>query len=315
MLGKIRRLVLVGGVIILAFVLGGCGEPERGLSTTSVDSGFPVTVTDALGRRVTIERAPQRIVSLSPSNTEILFALGLGDRVVGVTNYCDYPPEAKEKPKIGGFADPSVEVIVNSQPDLVLANALHESVIKQLEGLGIKVVTVEARDIEGVISVIDTVGKVTGSSSNAAAIIAEMERRMAAVKEKTAQLTEREKPRVYFEIWYDPLTTGGKSSFLNSVIEMAGGRNVAGDVDQEWVTFSPEVLLAKDPQVMIYIHHFTSGQSKEDIKSRKGWKDVSAVKDDRIYQFPDENLVIRPGPRIVEGLEIVARMLHPELFQ
>lgn len=291
------------------------GQPEKKQESASREGGFPVTVRDALNREVKVARAPERIVSLSPGNTEILFALGLEDRVAGVTNYCDYPEQAKAKPKIGGFDNPSVELILDARPDLVIANTMHENIIKQLEGAGVPVLTVDAADVTGILGNIETIGKATGSSARAGDVISAMKQRIQEVSEKVAKLPEEARPRVYFEIWPDPLTTCGEGSFLDSLIKTAGGINVAGDVNKRWVVYSPEVLLAKDPQVIIYTHHFTSGQSLEDFKSRKGWQGISAVKNNRIYQLPDENLVFRPGPRIVNGLEIIAGMLHPELFK
>lgn len=300
-----------------ALMFTSCGGEEKsqkqGIGLEK--SGFPATIIDSQNRRVVITKKPERIVSLSPSNTDMLYALGLGDRIVGVTSFCDYPEDAKSKPKIGGFADPNMELIMKAEPDLVVANSLHAEAVKQLEGLGVPVIIVDALDINDVLKVIEVLGKATGSSDKAGDIISKMEQKIKEISNKVADLPENEKPRVYFEIWHDPLTTGGKESFLNNLIETAGGKNVASDVNKDWIVYSPEVLLSKDPQIIIYISHFSSEQTLKEIRSRSGWQDISAVKNNHIYKFPDENIVIRPGTRIVEGLEILARMFHPELFK
>jgi iron complex transport system substrate-binding protein len=308
--------ILMASLLITSLALGGCGGKQDKQPAAASDNynGFPVTVVDSFNNSVTVEKVPERIISLSPDNTEILFALGLGDRVVGVTNYCDYPAEAKDKPKIGGFADPSVELIVKARPDLVLANTIHEKAVKQLKDLGITVFARDARDTGEVLEKIRLAGRITGSASQAQLLTSSMEEKILKIREKVDNLPDSARPRVYFEIWHDPLTTGGGRSFLNDIVKTAGGANVAAGVDKDWIVFSNEVLLEKDPQVIFYVHHFTSGQSAEDIKKRQGWGGISAVKNGRIYMFPDENLVVRPGPRIVEGLEIMAAMLHPELF-
>ena len=295
----------------LALLFQGCGQatPEAGGG-----SGFPLTITDDLGRQVTVSREPVRIVSLAPTQTEVLFALGLGDRVVGVTEFCDYPPEAKAKPKVGGFSTPNPELVVAAQPDLVLAGVIQKDFIHQFEEAGLTVVALESPDLASTLERIRLVGRLTGAVEAAEKLTASMQQRIDQVTAKVAGLSEAEKPTVFFEIWPDPLTTGGAGSFLNSLIEVAGGRNIAGDVDQDWLTFSPEMILATNPQVIIFSHHGVSNQTVEQIKARKGWENFAAIKQDRVGYIEDQNLVVRSGPRVVDGLEQIARFLHPDLF-
>ncbi|MEW6042604.1 MAG: ABC transporter substrate-binding protein, partial [Elusimicrobiota bacterium] len=311
MKGKIYSIT---AILVFILFINGCGVNGGEKAIIPQGNDFPCTVLDSLNRKVTIKRAPERIVSLSPDNTEILFALGLGDKIKGVTEYCDFPARAAEKAKIGGFASPNVELIVQLRPDLVVANKIHEKTVKQLENLGITAVAFDAKNINGVLEKIKSIGRISGKTEDSKALVDKMQREIVKVTRKTMSLPEHKKPRVYFEIWHDPLTTGGGSSFLNSVIEAAGGRNIAADEGKDWIQINPEILLKKDPQVVFFIGHFTSEKTRREIMVRNGWSGITAVKNGRLYKFPDENLVVRPGPRVVKGLEKMAEMLHPELF-
>jgi iron complex transport system substrate-binding protein len=296
--------------LAMAVLLQGCGKTGPAKNS----SGFPMTINDGLGRQVTIDKAPERIVSLVPATTETLFALGLGDRVVGVTEYCNYPAEAMAKPKIGGFNTPSSELVVAAQPDLVLATDIHMNYIHQLENAGLTVVATNPDNLAQVVDTIKLIGEITGAAAEANRLTSAMQERINAVEAKVKDLPDEQKPVVYFEIWPDPLTTGGAKSFINSLIVAAGGKNIAGDVDQDWVTFSPEIVLARNPQVIIFCYHGASLHSAEQIKARTGWADVEAIKNNRIVFLPDQDIVTRAGPRVVDSLEQVARAIHPELF-
>jgi len=307
----VTALVSVLLILSLTFLLQGCGKTTKVVS----GPGFPMRITDDLGRQVTIKEAPQRIVSLAPAITETLFALGLSDKVVGVTNYCDYPAEAKTKPKVGGFSTPSAELVVAAKPDLVLATTINENYVPQLEQAGLTVVTIESLNLAQVLENIRLIGQVTGASEAANNLTADMQKRIDSITTKVSVLPDEQKPAVYFEIWPDPLTTGGSKSFVNSLITMAGGKNIAGDVELDWVNLSPEMVLARDPKVAILCHHGSSLQTVEDFKSRKGWGQVSAIKNNRIGLVSDENTVVRTGPRVVEGFEYMARLIHPDLIK
>ncbi|MFA4886049.1 MAG: ABC transporter substrate-binding protein [Desulfotomaculaceae bacterium] len=307
----VTALLSVLLILSLTFLLQGCAKTTKVVS----GSGFPLQITDDLGRQVTIKEAPQRIVSLAPAVTETLFALGLGDKVVGVTNYCDYPAEAKTKPKIGGFSTPSAELVVAAKPDLVLATTINENYVPQLENAGLTVVVIESLNLPQVLENMRLIGQVTGASDAANNLTADMQKRIDSITTKVSGLPDEQKPAVYFEIWPDPLTTGGSKSFVNSLITMAGGKNIAGDVEQDWVNLSPEMVLARDPKVAILCHHGSSLQTVEQFKSRKGWEQVSAIKNNRIGLVSDENTVVRTGPRVVEGFEYIARLIHPDLIK
>ncbi len=304
-------LLFVSLILSVTILLQGCGQPIKSSSVTS----FPMQITDDLGRTVTIEEAPRRIVSLAPAITESLFALGLADKVVGVTNYCDYPAEAATKPKIGGFSTPNVELVVAAGPDLVLASTINANYVPQLENAGLTVVTVESLNLEEVLDNIRLIGRVSGAAEAADSLTADMRQRIDSITAQLSGLAEEQKPAVYFEIWPDPLTTGGSKSFVNSLITTAGGRNIAGDVARDWVNLSPEMVLARDPQVAILCHHGSSLQTVEEFKNRTGWGQVSAIRNNRIGLVSDENTVVRTGPRVIEGFEFIAKLVHPDLIK
>ncbi|MCL4426505.1 MAG: cobalamin-binding protein [Firmicutes bacterium] len=299
--------ILILGLALLLVVLAGCGKQNQAAPVEKKDI-YPLTVTDSFNRQVRIEKAPQRIVSLAPSNTEILFALGLGDKVVGVTSYCDYPVEAKSKEKIGGFSDPSVEKIVALKPDLVVATGMHEKVVKQLDSLKIPVVAINPTRFAEVYGTFELLGQVTGSQKKAGEVIGEMKKK---VDEITKKVGNSPKPRVFYEVWDEPLMTAGPGTFINDLIILAGGNNIAADAQKAYPQYSLELLLQRDPEVMI----FPSGKNTpEKIMSRPGWQSLAAIKNKRVVAV-DPNLVSRPGPRLVQGLELFARGIHPEVFK
>lgn len=276
---------------------------------TPVAAAFPLTVTDDLGRTVTFERAPARIISIVPSNTEILFALGLGDRVVALDAYSDYPPETKDKPKVGDYLNPDIEGMVAAQPDLVLAAGSNDAtVIPALDRLGIPAVALEPENLGDVLANIDLIGRLAGVPERAAALSCALAARTAAVE---AAVAGADRPRVFFEISTD-LYTAGPGSFVDDLIARAGGTNVAADAAIAWPQLNAEAVVAADPEVILLVDH-EAGVTPESVAARPGWSEISAVKDGRIVQLaPDP--VVRPGPRLVDGLEELARALHPDRF-
>jgi len=268
-----------------------------------------------LGRLVSIPAFPQRIISLAPSNTEILFALGLGERVIGVTEQCDYPKEAANKPKIGTFFKPSLEKIVELQPDLVLGKAIHSpDLLLQLERVGIKVILLEPHDISGIISNIQLVGKVTGREERATYLTQYMKGRK---EEIATKVKGAPKPTVFYIIdaTTDPAKpwTTGSGTFIDVLINLAGGKNIAA-VGKGWLQFSLEELLRADPQIILVDTVHGLPISLEELRKRPIYKELTAVKRGAVYEI-DGNLTSRPGPRIIEGLEMMAKLLHPESFK
>lgn len=294
-------------IIVLSLLLG----LAAGCRPQSQTGAF----TDDLGREINIDYIPQRIISLAPSNTEILFALGLGDRVVGVTEYCNYPEEAKAKPLVGGFRTVDVERIVALEPDLILADDIHEAkVIPALEALGLTVVALAPVTIDEVLGDLSLVGKITGKSEEAASLIASLESRVKAVTDKTDNLPVNQRPRVFYTVWHDPLMTAGSGTHFEDLIQKAGGNNVARDLDG-YVDISLEAVIVANPEVMITGVGHGSGDDLpfRFLQDEPTLRDTDARLNNRVYQV-DADLVSRPSPRLVEALEVFAKYIHPELF-
>jgi len=282
----------------IALVLTACSPGGQ----TSVDYVF-----DDLGRLVAINGTPQRIVSLAPSNTEILFALGLGEKVVGVTDWCDYPPEALEKEKVGGYDTPDIEKIVALNPDLILvAYGTSMDVINTLVGLGLTVFGIKTTDLDDLLNDIKTIGEITDKELEAYALTSEMESRIQAVTNQTEELEER--PSVFYIVWHDPLWTAGSETFIHELIEKAGGVNICQNLTG-YTTISIEEVVARNPEVII-----TSEWSFEWAMNETLLEGTDARQYDRIYQG-DDDLVQRPGPRLVDGLEWFAYFIHPGIFE
>ena len=310
--------VVLLGAALLAGTLTACSEatesttPTPTLTQTQTPTSF--TITDHFGRVVTINNThPQRIISLAPSNTEILFALGLGDRVVGVTDYCNYPPEATTKPSVGDYTEPNIEVIIAMEPDLVLATEEHETEMAQLESHGITVVGLNPTTIDEVLASITLVGQITGQEAEAASVVNDMQKRIKAVTDKTSMLSETEKTRVFYIIWHDPIWTAGAGSFANALIEIAGGVNIAHDLSG-YADISMEAVIAGNPQVIIAGVGMGTGEDLplEYMKTEPRLEVVDARQNNRIYGV-NMDIVGRPGPRIIEALEEFFRLIHPEL--
>ncbi len=311
---QIKWMVLTVMAALLVLTISSCKKPEENVSGKSKSgSGYPITARDGVGRKVVIKKPIERIVSLSPSNTEILFALGLGDKVVGVDDFSDFPEEANDKERIGGFANPNIEKIVDLKPDLVLADAtLQAKEVAALKKLNIIVFSLDSKRLEDVVSAITKVGKITGSDVQAKIKTDEMTERIDKVIAKTRRLMTRDQPKVFFELYNEPLMTVGPSSFIGDMISLAGGDNITGSTKEEYPQFSLETLIARDPHV--YLAASGSMTNPGDLKNRPGWENLWAVKNDAVFIL-DENIINRPGPRVAEGLELVARAIHPELFK
>lgn len=296
---------------LLLALLAGCAPA----STPTPTPPPPLTLTDDAEREIQIEGVPQRVISLAPSNTEILFALGLGDKVVGVTEFCDYPPEVKEVEKVSGV-EPNLEKIVELQPDLVvyIGGAAQLEKAQAMEELGLKVLILAPSDIEGIFADIELVGKATGTEDKARELVAQLRRRVEEVTTKVAGAED--KPLVFYEVdATDPSRpyTAGPGSFIDALITMAGGVNLGGSAEMEWAQFSAEEIIAQDPQIII-LGDANYGVAPDSVRARPGWEAITAVKNGAIYPI-DDILVSRPGPRIVEGLEELARIIHPEIFK
>jgi iron complex transport system substrate-binding protein len=302
-------------ILILTLALSAC-VPVPSPTPAPKPTPTPLTLTDQLGREITLEKPAQRIVSLAPSNTEILFILGLGDRVIGVDEISDFPPEVKEKERVGSYANPSIEKIIALSPDLILAASIHKkTVIPELEKHGLNVLALAPKNLDGVLDSIALVGRAAGAEEAAEKVISSLRSRIKAVTEKAAELPPEKRPRVFFVVWHQPLWTAGSDTFIADLIEKAGGKNLASDI-QGYAAIDLETVVARDPEVIIA--NTGHGEAKnipyQWAQSEPRLAETSARKNHRVYEI-DADLVNRPGPRIVQGLEFLARFIHPELFE
>jgi iron complex transport system substrate-binding protein len=272
-----------------------------------VAADFPVTITDDDGVEVTIAAPPERIVTFAPSMTEIVYALGLGDRLVGVSGpYDDYPAEAQDVEEVGGAGDfgvdPNVETVVSLEPDLFLAISGGDQWKAELRDLGIDVVTLNATDFDDLLSDIGVIARITGTTAAADPLVGEMQMRADAV---AAQATER--VTCFFEVYYPPLTTVGPNTFVYDLLERAGCDPVTADAASDYPEWSVDALVADGPQV--YLATPESAKSPQAIAKRPGFDGIRAVADGNVV-LVDGDLVTRPGPRVVDGLEQLSTALH-----
>ena len=278
---------------------------------------------------------PERIVSLSPSNTEILFAVGAGDRVVGVTDYCNYPPELETQlktnktVKIGGYWNPSVDSIVALKPDLVLVSTAKCSIktnhcktqcsrnceltikaANKMRSLGLNVLILSPHSLDDVLSNILTVGNATGNSSQVFDLVDDLKQRIDAIVENSKTVSV--KPRVYFEVWNDPYISVNSATWIGNLISLAGGENLFAEAVSEWPMISPEDVISLDPDILLFpvipgVPRFW--ESFEAVKKRQGWANINAVKNQRLYEVL-RDCISRPGPRLVESLELFSKIFH-----
>lgn len=299
-MGVVVLAVAIAGSLALGALAGGC-----------VFGPKKVTVTDDAGRVLTLETAPEKIVSMAPSNTEILFALGLGGKVVGVTSFCNYPAETASVEKVGDSYSPDYEKIVSLEPDLVLAVGTAESEqVKGLEGYGLNVLVLQAATVDQVAADVELVGKVCRVDKEAKALADDIRSRLATVGDRVAAIPEADHPTVFWCL-DAALWTVGPQSFISNVVRMAGGQNTGDSLGMDYGQFSMETLLQADPDVIIV--PVLDQSVPADLAKLAGWSTLKAVKNGRVYQI-DPDIVSRPGPRIAQAVEQVAALLYPDAF-
>jgi len=291
-------------------------EPTATPAPTATPTPEPITLTDGWGREITLAAPAQRAVSLAPSNTEILFAVGAGAQVVGRDTFSDYPTEALDLTDVGGsFGEYNTEAIVGLEPDLVLAADINApEFIQSLEDLGVTVFVVgNPTDLEGMYANLETVGALTGHADEAAALAEELRARVDAVVAALEGVEEQ--PLVFYELdGSDPNApwTPGPGTFITTLIEMAAAQNLGASLDSAWAQLSLEALLTKNPDVIL-LGDANWGVTPESVAQRAGWDALSAVQNGQVFPV-DGNLFSRPGPRLVDGLETLAVLLHPDVF-
>jgi iron complex transport system substrate-binding protein len=319
---KLSSLLLILFVTIVA--LAACGEQKepvkdeanRSTEQKGEETAFPVTIKDALDHEVTIEEKPEKIVSVIPSNTEIAFALGLGEEVVGVSNFDNYPEEVATKEKIGDM-ELNIEKIISLQPNLVLA---HESTadngkegLQQLRDAGITVLVIhDALNFDQVYDTISMIGKATGETKKAEEVITGMKDKLAEIKSKAEEI--KEKKKVFVEVSPAPeVYTTGKNTFMDQMISLINAENIAND-QEGWIQMDQEAIIDRNPDVIITTYGFYTENAADLVLSRQGWETVNAIKNKQVIDV-DSDSVTRSGPRIVEGVEELAKAVYPEVFK
>ncbi|MDK2974388.1 MAG: hypothetical protein PWP08_759 [Methanofollis sp.] len=275
-----------------------------------------VTVVDDFGAKVTINGTPRRIISLAPSNTEILYDLGLDDRIVGVTDYCNYPPEAEKVDRVGGYSTPNLEKVIAKKPDLVVCSFGNtDEAIKRLRDLGLTVIATNPTDLSGVMDDVVMLGKATGTEDRADEIVADMQTRIEHVTDRTSAVDER--PSAVHIVWYDPIWVSGSETYQDTLLELAGARNAFPEI-KGWGIVNLEKFIITDPDVIIV--NSGTGMGEEGVDIIYNWildeprlKNMTAVKNNRVYLI-DSDIIDRPTPRLVDALEVLAVDIHPELF-
>lgn len=277
---------------------------------------YPVTLSDDAGGSVTLEAPPERIVSLAPSNTEIVCALDACDLIVGVTDFDDFPPEIADVDKVVTMAQVDVEAVVAAEPDLVIAagNELTPTaVIEQLTDLGLAVMTLYPESLDEIYADIELVGRALDRDDEARTLVEDMESRVEAVQTAVADL---ERPRTFYEVgvFEGAIYTAGDGSFLASLIETAGGDPITGDALSTSIQL--EDLVAADPElILLGDASYDPTITAESVAARPGWETMTAVADGRVVPVAEDIVITRPGPRIVDGLEALARAIHPDAFE
>ncbi len=252
-----------------------------------------------------------RYISLAPSTTEILFALGLDDQIVGVSSYCNYPPQAKEKEKAGNFSQPNMEKILSLKPDYIFCTGLEQApIIPELRQLNLKVYVSDPKNMKELFESIREIAAITARTEKAEKIIKDMQAEIDDISSKVKTIPDDKRVKVFIEIFNDPLTTAGRGTFIDELIAMAGGVNIAGDTKRAYTIFNQEEVIKRDPNCII-IAYMGKEKAQELIARRFAWDSISAVKNNRIYDDINPDTLLRPGPRVVSGL----KELHKRFYE
>ncbi|MEH7155044.1 ABC transporter substrate-binding protein [Neobacillus drentensis] len=319
---KLYSLLLV--VLLTVGVVAGCAqkkdqvneENKANVEKKSAEITYPVTLTDATDTKVIIEKKPEKIVSLIPSNTEIAFALGLDQEVVGVSDFDNYPEAATKKEKVGG-QEINLEKIISLKPDLVLAHASSahnsEAGLQQLKDAGIAVLVVnDAQNFDQVYDSIKMIGKATGETAKADEMITGMKDKLAKIKAKAGEI--KEKKKVLVEVSPAPeIYTPGKNTFMDQMLSYINAENIAND-QEGWIKIDQEAMIKRNPDVIVTTYGYYVKNPVDQVLNRKGWETVNAVKNKQVVDV-DSDRVTRSGPRIVEGVEDLAKAVYPEVFK
>lgn len=314
------KLILILLIVLCSISCNSDASKTDSITPAQTNSEFPVTVIDDQKRKIEILKKPVRIVSLLPSHTEILFAVGAGDQMVGCTTNCNFPPETSKLKKVS-LTNPgsvSLETLVAMKPDLVLLGGdYHRGISEQLTKLKIPVLSFDPQSMAAIQSSIQRISVATGHVESGDQLIQKLDREMTSIQKQVKPYQKQGKPRVFYQVWDQPLMTAGPTSFIGELIQLAGGDNIFKDVKLAYPQVSEESLIVRNPDVIL-LPRTKGGPSDaaeaiRTLSERSGWKQMNAVKNKRVYLLEDD-LVSRPGPRVVLGLQKVAQALYPEAF-
>ncbi len=313
--------VLLVGLFLVMGVVGQRRHVNKIAAVRGPDA-FPLTITDVFGEQVKIPYQPQHIISLAPAVTETLFALGRGKYVIADTTFCDYPEEAKKLPHVGGYLDPSIEKIVELKPDLIIGmRGNMKDTLEQMHKLAMPLVAVDPTDFDSTIKTIQLVGQVVGESPAAEKLVQTLQEQRTAVTDKVKGLPADKLPRtLYLFALGEDLFSAGPGSHIDQLITLAGGKNIATNVQTAWPKLSLEKIVADDPQVIVLLaakgtpDELTAEKALATLRADERWANMSAVKNNRVVVVEDD-LILRPGsPRQGIALQQLAAALHPDLF-
>ncbi len=311
-------------LIIIVIVSGAFIYTNYNAGSNPNNDNKSVSVVDDEGYTTNFTSVPQRIISLAPSNTQIAFAVGIGDRVVGVTDYDQYPYNftawfaAGNMTSVGGYSTPNKETIASLNPDLILATTVNDPDVVTLRNLGYKVLVLNPNDVNGIYADINIVGKATGATQNATDLVNQLSTQISNIQAKITA-ANLPKPKVYYEVWTPPLMSAGGTSFINDVISKAGGINIFENETDQWPTVSSETVVQKNPDVILLPTNMANAGeapfygSVSDVEARPGWSSISAVQNNHVIVV-DGDLFAEAGPRIADQITAAAKAFYPSLF-
>jgi iron complex transport system substrate-binding protein len=316
--------IYIAAVIIIVLIVSGAFIYSNYNPGSNKTGNQNLSVIDDEGYTTNFTSVPQRIISLAPSNTQIAFAVGVGDKVVGVTDYDQYPYNftawiaAGNMTSVGGFSTPNKETIASLNPDLILATPINDPDVVTLRNLGYKVLVLNPNDVNGIFTDINMVGKAAGATQDATTLVNTLTSKIDTIQAKITA-ANLPKPKVYYEVWTPPLMSAGNTSFINDVISKAGGINIFANENQQYPTISSETIVQKNPDVILLPTDMANvGEapfygSVSDVEARPGWSSISAIQHNRVIVV-DGSLFAEAGPRIADQIEAAAKAFYPDLF-
>ncbi len=298
------------GIVLLALVAAYGRRTPLGNAPGDKAGSATIDYVDGIGRHVELPRHPQRIISLAPSVTEVLYLIGADNRLIGVTTQCDWPEDAKRKPKIGSLLNPNEEIILSAHPDLVIASTAgnDRAAVENLARLRLPVYVTAPRSVEGIFATTREIGRITDCEASAAQVVAQARSRLGDIRRRLSGLPP---VRAFFITWFDPLLAPGKKTFENDVLGLANVISISGTSDEYYPRYSLEQVLAAQPDAILTVRH--EGKPLPDLRKLAGWSSLAAVVQGRVYVLGE--VFQHPSPRFVDGVEELVQKLHPERFR